>query len=429
MPQKVLLISYNYAPELTGIGKYNAELCEYLATKHYAVKVITAYPYYPNWKVFDGYANKWYNKEQINGVVVVRCPFYIPTNPSGRNRILQELSFYASTLLLVVWQIVSFKRYDIIITPLPSFICGFHGILFKFFNPKTKFVYHIQDLQIDAAIDLNIIHQKWLKKLIISIEQFILNQATIVSTISEGMQKKILAKKARLTEVVVFPNWVDNAKIFVTEPNLATIASLGIPLNKKIFFYSGAIGEKQGLEIIVSVAQDIAVKCPDVLFVISGSGPYKDKLQAIVAEKNIENIMFIALQPINIFNQLLNYAYCHLIIQKESVGDLLLPSKLTNILAVGGVSIIAALPNTTLYDVIIKNEMGIIVPPEDDTAFKNAINTVITKSDSLKATISSNASKYAATNLNKANVIDKFMSTLKPPKREIRNFRSKTAAP
>ena len=310
-----------------------------MVAKNYSVKVITAYPYYPNWKVFNGYANKWYKKVQINGVAVVRCPFYIPANPTGTKRILQEISFYFSTLIMVVWQIISFKSYDIIFIPSPSFMCGFHGILLKFFSPKTKFVYHIQDLQIDAAIDLNIIHQNWLKNLLITIEQFILNQATIVSTISEGMQKKILAKKTKLTDVLLFPNWVDNSKVFVTTPNLATIASLGIPLDKKIFFYSGAIGEKQGLEIILSVAPDIAVSCPGVLFVISGSGPYKERLQTIVTEKNISNIMFIALQPINIFNQLLNYAYCHLIIQKENVGDLLLPSKLTNILAVGGLSI------------------------------------------------------------------------------------------
>ncbi len=416
MPQTILLISYNYAPELTGIGKYNAELCEYLVTKNHAVKVITAYPYYPNWKVFNGYANKWYKKEQINGVEVVRCPIYIPANPTGAQRMLQEISFYTSTLVMVVWQIISFKRYDSIIIPSPSFMCGFHGILLKLFRPKTKFIYHIQDLQIDAAIDLNIIHQNWLRKLLITVEQFILNQATIVSTISEGMQKKILAKKTKLTNVVLFPNWVDNSKIFVTESNLATIASLGIPLDKKIVFYSGAIGEKQGLEIILSVAPDMAVICPDVLFVISGSGPYKEKLQTTVTEKSIGNIMFIALQPIDIFNQLLNYAYCHLIIQKESVGDLLLPSKLTNILAVGGVSIIAALPNTTLYDVITKNKMGIIIPPENEIAFKNAIIHIVletiqipTQVNNVKATISTNANAYALIYLKKEVIINNFL--------------------
>lgn len=407
--KKILLISYNYAPELTGIGKYNAEMCEYLASVGHDVKAITAYPYYPNWQVFDGYKNNWYQKEVLNGVEVVRCPFYIPANPTGLKRILQDFSFYISTLFVVLWQIISFKRYDIVITPSPSFMCGFHGLLLKLFRASTKFVYHIQDLQIDAAIDLNIIKQGWLQKLLIGIERFILNHATIVSTISTGMQQKILAKKTQLTNVLLFPNWVDNSRIFITKPEAATIAALGIPLDKKVFFYSGAIGEKQGLEIILEVAPTIAEKCADVVFVISGSGPYREKLKQEVVDKAITNILFIDLQPIPVFNQLLNYAFCHLVVQKESAGDLLLPSKLTNILAVGGLSIITAVKGTTLYDVINEHQMGVLIQPENAIVFEQAIIEFAKDHDTLKANISENASQYASTYLNKTNVINHFI--------------------
>jgi colanic acid biosynthesis glycosyl transferase WcaI len=407
--KKILLVSYNYAPELTGIGKYNAEMCEYLASIGHNVTAITAYPYYPNWQVFDGYKNVWYQKAVLNGVTLIRCPFYIPANPTGLKRILQDFSFYISTLFVVLWQIISMHRYDIVVTPSPSFMCGFHGLLLKLFKPSTKFVYHIQDLQIDAAIDLHIIKQGWLQQLLIGIERFILNHATIVSTISTGMQQKILAKKTHITEVLLFPNWVDNARIFITKPHTATIAALGIPLDKKVFFYSGAIGEKQGLEIILEIAPNIAKKCADVVFVISGSGPYREKLQQEVVEKAINNILFIDLQPIPIFNQLLNYAYCHLVVQKESAGDLLLPSKLTNILAVGGLSIVTAVKGTTLYDVIDVHQMGIIVPSENVAAFESAIVTCANSSDGKAAELSNNAAAYAAQYLDKARIIDGFM--------------------
>jgi colanic acid biosynthesis glycosyl transferase WcaI len=412
MTKRILLISYNYAPELTGIGKYNAEMCEYLASIGHDVTAITAYPYYPNWQVFNGYKNVWYQKAVLNGVSLIRCPFYIPANPTGLQRILQDFSFYISTLFVVLWQIVSMQRYDIVVTPSPSFMCGFHGLLLKLFKPSTKFVYHIQDLQIDAAIDLHIIKQRWLQQLLIGIERFILNHATIVSTISTGMQQKILAKKTRLTKVLLFPNWVDNARIFITKPDAATIAALGISLDKKVFFYSGAIGEKQGLEIILEIAPNIAQKCADVMFVISGSGPYREKLQQEALEKVINNLLFIDLQPIPIFNQLLNHAYCHLVIQKESAGDLLLPSKLTNILAVGGLSIITAVKGTTLYDLIDEHQMGVLIQPENVLAFEEAIVALARNNDTLKASISQNASEYASTYLNKANIINRFIEAV-----------------
>jgi len=409
MPKKILLISYNYAPELTGIGKYNAELCEYLASVGHEVKAVTAYPYYPNWRVFEGYKNSWYKKEVLNGVKLIRCPFYIPANPTGLKRILQDFSFYISTLFVVLWQIVSFKTYDIVITPSPSFMCGFHGLLLQLFKPSTKFVYHIQDLQIDAAIDLNIIKQGWLQKLLIGIERFILNHASVVSTISIGMQQKILAKKTNVANVLLFPNWVDSSRIFITQPETATIVALGIPLDKKVFFYSGAIGEKQGLEIILEIAPSIAQRLPDVVFVISGTGPYREKLKQEVIEKTITNIVFIDLQPIPVFNQLLNYAYCHLVVQKESAGDLLLPSKLTNILAVGGLSIVTAVKGTTLYDVIDAHKMGVLIPPENAMAFEDAIVTCGNGSDGTTKEISNNAAAYAAQYLDKARIIDAFL--------------------
>lgn len=366
MAKKVLLISYNYYPELTGIGKYNSELCEHLHNSGYEVKVITGFPYYPNWKIFDGYRNTIYKREIINGVNVIRCPLYIPAMPSGSKRMLQDLSFYLSSMLVVIYQVITFKKFDIIITPSPSFMNGFHGIFLKFFHSKSVFVFHIQDLQIDAALELGIIKKDWLKSLLLRFEKIIMSHATVVSTISEGMRSKILSKKYSPRIITLFPNWVDNTKVFKQKVDLSIILELGIDLEKKVFFYSGAIGEKQGLEVLLALAPGLAIDAPSLLFVISGSGPYKNRLEAQALELNLNNILFIDLQPTLIFNQLLNYAHCHLIIQKKQLGgDLFLPSKLSNILAVGGLCLVTASQGSSLYNLIYDNNIGILVPPED----------------------------------------------------------------
>lgn len=376
MSKRILLISYNYHPEMTGIGKYNTELCAHLQAQGNTVKVITGFPYYPNWKLFDGYGNSIFTKESIDGVSVIRCPIYIPAEPSGSKRMLMDCSFYFSSLLVVLYQLLSFKKYDIVIAPSPSFMSGFHNILMGLFWRKTVFVYHIQDLQIDAALELGIIQQDWLKKLLLGMEKVILNRATVVSTISQGMRNRVLAKSDKLNEVVLFSNWVDDSKIFKQPADLSVIANLGIPLNKKVFFYSGAIGEKQGLEIIIDIAPALAVSSPSLLFVISGSGPYKLKLQESIAQKGITNILFIELQPTDVFNHLLNYVDCHLIIQKKQAADLLLPSKLTNILAVGGLCIVTAAPGTSLYETVHINQLGIVIAPENAGALQSSIESI-----------------------------------------------------
>ena len=194
MKKKVILISYNYYPELTGIGKYNTEFCEYLVEKGYEVQVITGYPYYPNWELQKGYKNNWFKKEIFNGVEVLRCPFYIPKKPTGAKRMLLDLSFYLSSLFCILLQIGKRNKYDLIIAISPSFFNGFNGILLKLFNKKAKLIYHVQDLQIDAAIELGIIKNKLTKKILLVLEKYILTNANYVSTISIGMERKLLSK-------------------------------------------------------------------------------------------------------------------------------------------------------------------------------------------------------------------------------------------
>jgi colanic acid biosynthesis glycosyl transferase WcaI len=155
----------------------------------------------------------------------------------------------------------------------------------------------------------------------------------------------------------------------------------------------------------------------DIFFLISGAGPYKEKLQQKVSEESMNNIMFIDLQTVAKFNHLLNFVYCHLIIQKEEAADLLLPSKLTNILAVGGLSIITASAGTTLYEVVNKYQMGIVIPPNDESAFYNAILDLANSNILDDGFFNIKQVKLAALNyanqfLKKDFIIDRFLETI-----------------
>lgn len=421
MPQKILLISYNYSPELTGIGKYNAEFCEYLVNTDHKVDVITGFPNYPNWELFKGYSNSFYSIEILNGVNVIRCPLFIPSNPSGLNRMIMDFSFYVTSLLIIIKKLLFFKSYDIVFVPSPSFLMGIHILFLRFFWRKIIFVYHIQDLQIDAALELGIIKYPWMRGMLLKIENLILEKSTVVSTISEGMRKKILAKGELLKDVLIMPNWVDDQLIYTTEIKHEVISNLGIPQNKKVFFYSGAIGEKQGLDSLLTVAKKLKTQCPNLLFVISGTGPIMKKLEQIVSEEDISNVKFIDLQPLYEFNQLLNYASCHLIIQKKQGSESFLPSKLGAILAVGGLSIVTAEKETSLYDIVQGNNMGIVIEPENEDALLESLMDVYNQIQSPEESIhiqelKNNAKSYAFKHLKKESIIDSFMSRIKEMK-------------
>lgn len=54
---RILIHGINFSPELTGIGKYSGEMGEWLAAQGHEVRVMTAPPYCPQWRVAD--PNRW----------------------------------------------------------------------------------------------------------------------------------------------------------------------------------------------------------------------------------------------------------------------------------------------------------------------------------------------------------------------------------
>ena len=81
---RVLIHGINFTPELIGIGKYTGEMAEWLAARGHEVRVVTAPPYYPEWRVREEYP-KWKYKIEIN-----KFPSLQPSTATGE----EELSPY-----------------------------------------------------------------------------------------------------------------------------------------------------------------------------------------------------------------------------------------------------------------------------------------------------------------------------------------------
>lgn len=396
---RILIFGINYAPELTGIGKYTGEMAEWLANHNNEVCIITAMPYYPEWKTDESYKGKLWHTEKINNVTINRVPIYIPKKVTSIKRVIHEFSFLISSLWF--WFPLFFsKKYDIIFTISPPFHIGLIPIIYKKIK-KNLLINHIQDLQVDAAKDLGMIKNNFFLKIMFQIEHYIMEKSDFVSTISEGMLNKISLKNISKSKIKLFPNWVDGNIIFPLDKKDSLIQEFGFNENDKIILYSGNLGEKQGLEIIIRVAEKFK-KDHQIKFVICGSGGAKEKLLEQAKKSKSENIFFYPLQPYEKLSSLLATADIHLVLQKGSAADLVMPSKLTGILAAGGCSIVTAEPETTLYDVITKNNIGVIAEPENDLSLENAIKHCLTNDTSK---IKDNARNYAEKYLDKEEIL------------------------
>src|SRR5215831_5622245 len=149
---RIAIVGINYAPELTGIGVYTAGLAEFLASRGISVDVYTGFPYYPMWAKAPEHRGTWSARERINGVSVRRHYLYVPARPSAVKRMLHELSFVASASL----GYLRGPRADCTIVVSPPLFLGVPILLMARLK-GSQTVFHVQDLQPDAAIDFGLL--------------------------------------------------------------------------------------------------------------------------------------------------------------------------------------------------------------------------------------------------------------------------------
>ena len=275
------MLGINFSPELTGIGKYSGEMASWFSENNYHCTVVTSFPYYPYWNIQAPYKGRFYKKEvQKDGnLEVYRCPLYVPKNPTGLKRILHDASFFLTSFFMILYLLFKPKN-DYIFCMAPPFHLGFLALLYRFFK-GGKVVYHIHDMQIEAARDLKILKAESAFKVLFALEKFIINHSDFVSTISAGMLTKVAKKTDQ--EIILFPNWVDTHAFHPLKDRENLKKQWGFEATDKVVLYSGSIGEKQGLESLISIAKSLQ-KQPFIKFVICGNGPYKERLIHLAKE-------------------------------------------------------------------------------------------------------------------------------------------------
>jgi colanic acid biosynthesis glycosyl transferase WcaI len=376
---RLLIHGINYAPEFVGIGRYTGELGAWLRSRGHAVTVLAAPPYYPSWRVPAAYRRPAWRREWLDGVEVLRAPLYAPARVTGKGRVLHELSFGASCLAW--WPALWARSWDAVLAVCPLLQSGLVPALLAR-RQQIPLIIHVQDLQLDAARELAIIQQPLLFAILEPLERFLFTRAQAVTTISRAMAARIQDKGAPPDRVHLLPNWADLEDIKPGERRNALRRELG--LNAEVMvLYAGNMGEKQGLEVILAAAA-LTRDNPDIRYVLVGEGAARQRLMDQAHRLDLDRVSFWPVQARNRFPLLLAAADIHLVVQKRQASDLVMPSKLGNILAAGRPFIATALPDTELGRVTLESQAGILAPPDDAASLAQAIVNLSRDQDARK---------------------------------------------
>jgi colanic acid biosynthesis glycosyl transferase WcaI len=416
---RILIHGLNFSPELVGVGKYTGEMAEWLAARGHEVRAVTAPPFNPEWKVAAGFSSWWYSRESCpppsgpvensrkspatGGLTVLRCPLWVPRQPSGAKRILHLASFALASFLVMLRQ-VSWKP-EIVLVVEPTLFCLPAALITGRFCQARTWL-HVQDFEADAGFDLGLLKSGLLRSAIEWLEKKSMSAFDRVSTISEKMLATLASKGVARSAGRLFPNWVDTAAIAPLLRPSALRAQLGISAGEIVALYSGTMGRKQGLEILADAACRLSRR-EGLHFVFCGEGPGKLILSDLTGQ--LPNVQWIPLQPFARLNDLLNLADIHLLPQKANAADLVMPSKLTGMLASGRPVVATSRPGTQLTEVV--RGRGIAVEPGDAAAFARAIEQLANDA-ALREKLGRNAREYAVSELQKESILSRLEQEL-----------------
>ncbi|MBI5944636.1 MAG: glycosyltransferase WbuB [Chloroflexi bacterium] len=402
---RILIVGLNFPPELISTGKYTGELAAYLAASGHAVRVITTPPYYPHWKIRDGYHAWRYTKEAWQGVEIQRCPLWVPRKPTGFTRLIHLASFALSSLPALAAQL-SWKP-SVVICVAPALMSAPFALVFARLSGAQAWI-HVQDFELDAALKLGIFPVgKRLADFAARFESSFLNSFDHLSTISQRMLTRLHEKGISPHKTSLFPNWVDTNLIYplMAENPLRTM--LGIPDEKLIVLYAGTMGKKQGLENLLIAARRLRDQT-QIQFILCGDGAVRAELEA--AAQGLPNVRFLPVQPIEKLNQLLNLADIHVLPQRANAADLVMPSKLSGMLASGKAVIATADPQTELGQIV--GEVGCLIQPDNADVLAAAILD-LAASTKKRIELGKKGREYAVSHWGSTTVLTQFENCLR----------------
>ena len=386
----ILVIGINYSPEPTGSAPYTSGLAEMLAECGHNVEASVGIPHYPWWKVLPADKLRLRYREVRNKVLVRHFRHFVPSKQTMITRIAWELTF----LLNVAVSRTKFRP-DLVICSTPSLSGGLLGVFFskKFHVPLITFV---QDVLGQAVTQSGLGVNAKVGGLVTKLEQKVFSSSNLVCVVSPNFSQYVSKSGLSPDRIVTFPNWSHIG--LPTKSKILARRDFGWPDEQIIVLHTGNMGLKQDLGNVIETAMLFAEN-PLFKFVLCGDGNQKEQLLELAS--GVSAISYMKPVSEEEYPNLLQAADILIVNERNTVGDMSLPSKLTSYLTVGKPIIAAVAMNGACAQELSQTDgAAIIVPARNPERLASAI-IQLAKDPKKMDHMSEAAQSYAAKHLSR----------------------------
>ena len=400
---RVIVWGINYAPEITGIAPHNVALCEFLQRRGHDVEMVTTFSYYPAWRKRAEDRRRFFRTDRINGVPVHRCWHFVPWRVSAWKRIVHEATFVLTSTM----RILLLRRPDVYVVVSPPLLLGAAGWLVATLK-RAPFIFHVQDLQPDAAVGLGMLRTGLFTRALYWLEAFAYKHATRVSGISGEIVDAFRGKGVPDRKLILFPN----AVVLPADTDILVRgkfrAKHHFAADDFLAVYAGNLGVKQGLDILLDAA-DLLGAGKKIRIVIAGDGAAREELEKEIRDRN--NMSMLPLQYGTDYKELLVDADISLITQQGGSGNAFFPSKLLITLAYSSPVVTVADEESALARAVANGQCGKNILPGHAEQLANCLRKLSEDRQQLRHW-GANGRAYVE-QFEQRRVLEKFLGELK----------------
>jgi len=365
---KLLFLTDNFVPESNAPATRTYEHCKEWVKEGIDVTVITCNPNFPYGKTYEGYKNKLYQTEVIDGIKVIRVWSYMAENKGAIKRIADYVSYAISAGLAGL-----FVKTDLIVATSPQLFTALSGCVLSKLRRKP-WVFELRDLWPEGIKDTGAIKNKKILDFLVKMELCLYRQSTFVITVTNGLRNNLISRGIEASKIDIVTNGANLDMFQAREKNRAILEKLGLQ-NKFIFGYIGTHGLAHGLEFIIECIKEI--KNEELHFLFIGTGAKKEATVKLAEELKLTNVTFLDPVPKHEVAEYISIIDVALIpLTKTDIHASLIPSKIFESASMQKPILLGV--EGEAAEIVKRHNAGIVFEPENKEEFLNGVEKIYT---------------------------------------------------
>ena len=364
---RILFLTDNFPPEVNAPATRTYEHCVEWVKLGAEVTVITCFPNFPKGKIYNGYQNKLYQKEIIDGIRVIRVWSYMSPNTGFVKRVFDFMSYAFMAFLLGV-----FQKFDLIIGTTPQFFTAISASCLAFIK-RRPWVMEVRDLWPESIVAVGAMKRQDLAfKFLRKIEIKLYHSANLIIVVTDQFKKYISSLNVVSSKIFIIKNGVIHSNFIPSNKNNQLLEKHGLT-GKFIVSYIGTHGMAHALDFILNCANTI--KDPKIHFILQGDGSEKQHLMEIAAQLNLKNITFLPFVSKSEISKYINISDVALVnLKRSETFKTVIPSKIFENVALYKPILLGV--EGEAKDLIEHYNVGVCYIPESQSSFIEALEEI-----------------------------------------------------